>query len=68
VENQLRFYIGGPGEMIKDLLSEEGIALLINQYQSGQREFVAVDDNTNSQYRFGFPGSIISSVETGDSF
>jgi hypothetical protein len=28
VENQLRFYAGGPtGEMIKDLLSEEGIAV-----------------------------------------
>jgi 6-phosphofructokinase 2 len=59
------FTAGGPtGEIIKDLLSDEGIAIDPVTVQNWTREsFVAVDDNTNSQYRFGFPGSSISEVE-----
>jgi 6-phosphofructokinase 2 len=60
------FTAGGPtGEMIKDLLClRKELLLIINISKWTRESFVAVDDNTNSQYRFGFPGSIISSVET----
>jgi 6-phosphofructokinase 2 len=50
--------------MVKDLLLKEDIAIDPITVQNWTREsFVAVDDNTNSQYRFGFPGSSISAVE-----
>ena len=59
------FTAGGPtGEMVKDLLSAEDIAIDPIAVQNWTREsFVAVDDSTNSQYRFGFPGSSISEGE-----
>lgn len=59
------FTAGGPtGEIIKDLLTNEGIEIDSVMVQNWTREsFVAVDDNTNSQYRFGFPGAAISAVE-----
>ena len=57
--------IGGPtGEIIIDLLAKEGIVTDPIVVQNWTREsFVAVDDNTNSQYRFGFPGAVISTAE-----
>lgn len=59
------FTAGGPtGEIIKDLLTTEGIDIDPIAVKNWTREsFVAVDDNTNSQYRFGFPGAAISVVE-----
>jgi 6-phosphofructokinase 2 len=59
------FTFGGPtGEMIKDLLTDEGIDIDPVSVAGWTREsFVAVDDNTNSQYRFGFPGAAINSLE-----
>jgi 6-phosphofructokinase 2 len=56
VENQLGFTAGGPtGEMIKDLLSEEGIAVdPINISKWTRESFVAVDDNTNCSTALGF--------------
>jgi 6-phosphofructokinase 2 len=59
------FTAGGPtGEMIKNLVIDEGIDIDPISVASWTREsFVAVDDNTNSQYRFGFPGAAISSLE-----
>ena len=64
------FTAGGPtGEMIKDLLSDEGITSDPIKVSNWTREsFVAVDDNTNSQYRFGFPGAVISPAEKEDIF
>lgn len=59
------FTAGGPtGEMIKELLLKEGIEVDPITVQNWTREsFVAVDDNTNSQYRFGFPGAALSDSE-----
>lgn len=59
------FTAGGPtGEMIKELLVKESVAIDPIAVQNWTREsFVAVDDNTNSQYRFGFPGAVISEEE-----
>lgn len=59
------FTAGGPtGEMIKELLLKESVAIDPIAVQNWTREsFVAVDDNTNSQYRFGFPGAAISEAE-----
>jgi 6-phosphofructokinase 2 len=59
------FTAGGPtGEIMKDLLTTEGIEIDPIPVKNWTREsFVAVDDNTNSQYRFGFPGAVISAVE-----
>jgi 6-phosphofructokinase 2 len=56
---------GGPsGEMIKEILNKESIAFHCIETKNWTREsFVAVDDNTNSQYRFNFPGTSISSAE-----
>lgn len=64
-ESRAVFTAGGPtGEIIKDLLFKEGIAIEPINIQNWTREsFVAVDDTTNSQYRFGFPGASISAVE-----
>jgi fructose-1-phosphate kinase PfkB-like protein len=61
----LFFTAGGPtGEMIKNLLSDEGCATDPITVQNWTREsFVAVDDNTNSQYRFGFQDRVLSEVE-----
>lgn len=59
------FTSGGPtGAMLETLLKQEAIAIQAIATQSWTREsFIAVDDNTNSQYRFGFPGALISVSE-----
>lgn len=64
-ESLALFTAGGPtGEMIKELLLKEGIKVDPITVQNWTREsFVAVDDNTNSQYRFGFSGAALSELE-----
>jgi 6-phosphofructokinase 2 len=59
------FTSGGPlGKMLEELVSKESIAFQAIPIQAWTREsFVAVDDNTNSQYRFGFTGGEISIEE-----
>jgi 6-phosphofructokinase 2 len=59
------FTSGGPiGSMLEELVQKDSIAFKAVKTTNWTREsFVAVDDNTNSQYRFGFPGSPISEVE-----
>ncbi|TDE46837.1 1-phosphofructokinase family hexose kinase [Flavobacterium rhamnosiphilum] len=59
------FTSGGPtGKMLENLVNKESIDYKAIGIQSWTREsFVAVDDNTNSQYRFSFPGPAISSAE-----
>jgi 1-phosphofructokinase family hexose kinase len=60
------FTSGGPtGKMLEELVAKEGIAYEAVAVESWTREsFVAVDDNTNSQYRFGFTGGKISEEES----
>jgi 6-phosphofructokinase 2 len=64
------FTSGGPiGSMLEDLVKKESIAFQPIKTENWTREsFVAVDDNTNSQYRFGFPGSEISEQEKNNIF
>jgi len=59
------FTSGGPtGKMLEGLVSKEMIECWPVEIQNWTREsFVGVDDNTNSQYRFSFPGPVILSAE-----
>lgn len=59
------FTSGGPtGKMLENLVSKESLKYKAIEIQSWTREsFVGVDDNTNSQYRFSFPGPAISAAE-----
>lgn len=62
------FASGGPsGEMIKEILNKELISFQAIETNNWTREsFVAVDDNTNSQYRFNFPGTSITDAEKNE--
>ncbi|MFV7235152.1 1-phosphofructokinase family hexose kinase [Flavobacterium sp. ZB4R12] len=59
------FTSGGPiGTMLKELVQKEKIEYEAIEIQSWTREsFVAVDDNTNLQYRFSFQGAEITELE-----
>ena len=59
------FTSGGPiGEILEKLIEKESIEYKTIATQNWTREsFVAVDDNTNAQYRFGFSGDSISNTE-----
>jgi 6-phosphofructokinase 2 len=59
------FTSGGPlGKMLEELIAKESIAFQAIPIQTWTREsFVAVDENTNSQYRFGFTGGEITNEE-----
>ncbi|MFA9188946.1 1-phosphofructokinase family hexose kinase [Flavobacterium sp. FBOR7N2.3] len=59
------FTAGGfTGKLLEELINKEGISSKTIEVEAWTREnFIAVDDNTNSQYRFGFPGGKISSEE-----
>lgn len=59
------FTSGGPmGTMLEELVNRESIKFKAIEIQDWTREsFVAVDDNTNSQYRFSFPGPAITPAE-----
>jgi 6-phosphofructokinase 2 len=55
---------GFTGEMLKEIVKKEGISFETIEIHSDTREsFVAVDDNTNLQYRFGFKGAEINETE-----
>jgi 6-phosphofructokinase 2 len=55
---------GSTGEMLKKLLQEESVPFEAIETQSWTREnFVAVDDNTNSQFRFVFPAPPVTITE-----
>ncbi len=56
---------GGPtGEMLKKILERESVFFEAIETETWTREnFVAVDDNTNSQYRFVFPAPTVSNEE-----
>ncbi|CAN1550468.1 FruK Fructose-1-phosphate kinase and related fructose-6-phosphate kinase (PfkB) [Flavobacteriaceae bacterium] len=59
------FTSGGPlGKMLEELVAKESIDFQAIPIQTWTREsFVAVDENTNSQYRFGFTGGEITNEE-----
>ena len=55
---------GATGEKLKELIETEKIPFETIPIHSWTREsFVAVDDNTNLQYRFGFTGAAINESE-----
>jgi 6-phosphofructokinase 2 len=55
---------GATGKMVEELMLKENIECETIPIQTWTREsFVAVDDNTNLQYRFGFKGAEINSEE-----
>lgn len=55
---------GATGEKLKELIESEKIPFEAISIHSWTREsFVAVDDNTNLQYRFGFTGAAINESE-----
>jgi 6-phosphofructokinase 2 len=55
---------GATGEMLQKLLHEETVPFIAIETQSWTREnFVAVDDNTNSQFRFVFPAPAVTIAE-----
>lgn len=55
---------GSTGKMLEELLSKEAIVCQAIAIQSWTREsFVAVDDNTNLQYRFSFQGAELTPME-----
>jgi 6-phosphofructokinase 2 len=55
---------GATGNMLQELLKQETIDFEAIETKSTTREnFIAVDDNTNSQYRFGFSGSTLLEQE-----
>ncbi|MET0759488.1 MAG: 1-phosphofructokinase family hexose kinase [Flavobacterium sp.] len=55
---------GSSGSMLKELIQKEKIAFETIEIHSWTREsFVAIDDNTNLQYRFGFKGAEINVAE-----
>jgi 6-phosphofructokinase 2 len=55
---------GHTGEMLKKILDEETVNYRAIETESWTREnFVAVDDNTNAQYRFVFPAPAVTDSE-----
>jgi 6-phosphofructokinase 2 len=55
---------GSPGIKLEELVQKEGVTIKIIPTQNWTREnLVALDTNTNAQYRFCFPGTPISDVE-----
>jgi 6-phosphofructokinase 2 len=56
---------GASGQMLEDLVKQEGIDYQVVKTKNWTREsFTAVDIVTNSQYRFGMPGAELSKEET----
>lgn len=62
------FTTGGPsGQVLRDLVSQEGIDCEVIQTEQWTREnFIVAETSTNAQYRFGMPGAALSEAETED--
>ena len=60
------FTTGGPsGQVLRDLVSQEGIDCEVIQTEQWTREnFIVAETSTNAQYRFGMPGAALSESET----
>ncbi|MGL2962528.1 1-phosphofructokinase family hexose kinase [Flavobacterium sp. RSB2_4_14] len=51
---------GSPGELLEELINKEGIESIVIKTKNWTREnFIAFENSTKSQYRFGFPGNEI---------
>lgn len=64
--NSLAVFTSGgyTGKMLEDLIEKEAIDSKVIAVETMTREsFIVVDDNTNSQYRFGFTGGALSETE-----
>jgi 6-phosphofructokinase 2 len=64
--NSLAVFTSGgyTGKMLEDLMEKEAIDSKVIPVEAMTREsFIAVDENTNSQYRFGFTGGKLSAME-----
>lgn len=60
------FTTGGPsGQVLRDLVSQEGIDCEVIQTEQWTREnFIVAETSTNAQYRFGMPGAALTEAET----
>lgn len=60
------FTMGGPsGQVLRDLVSQEGVDCEVIQTEQWTREnFIVAETSTNAQYRFGMPGAALSEAET----
>lgn len=55
---------GSSGEMLEELITKEGLESTVIKTKNWTREnFIAFENATKSQYRFGFPGNEISDDE-----
>jgi len=55
---------GSPGKMLEHLINKKGIESFVIPTNSWTREnFIAFDDDSKSQYRFGFPGNELTRAE-----
>lgn len=55
---------GSAGELLEELITKEGLQSELIRTKSWTREnFIAFDSETQSQYRFGFPGNELSLAE-----
>ena len=55
---------GSTGEMLEELITKEGIENIAIKTKNWTREnFIAFENTTKAQYRFGFPGNEFSEVE-----
>lgn len=55
---------GGVGQMLEDLLNERGVPTRVIKIKENTRENVVIDEvEPDQQFRFGFPGPLISEEE-----
>lgn len=58
---------GSSGEMLENLVAQQNIETCVIKTKNWTREnFIAVDENTKSQYRFGFPGNELFEEEIAE--
>lgn len=64
-ESTAIFTVGGPsGQVLRDLVSQEGIDCEVIETKGWTREnFIVAETSTNAQYRFGMPGVALSDAE-----
>ncbi len=57
---------GSPGQLLEELVTNEGIESHVLKTKNWTREnFIAFENSTKAQYRFGFPGNEFSETEKG---
>lgn len=55
---------GSPGQLLEELVASEGIKTSVLKTKNWTREnFIAFENSTKAQYRFGFPGNAFSEEE-----